>query len=100
MIRDKASFSWEAEVADGVLVVHALFALFAVLGAPLSLASPWVVVIHIPVVLWSSLVNLAHWTCPLTPLEKRLRLRAGQQVFQGGWIQHYLVDVLTPIRVR
>lgn len=76
---------------------HALFALFAVLGAPLVLVSPWFAAAHLPVVLWSSVVNLAHWTCPLTPLEQTLRQRAGQGSFEGGWIQHYIEPVLRPL---
>ncbi len=53
--------------------------------------------IHVPVVAWSSLVNLAHWTCPLTPLEKHFRERAGQSVYEGGWIQHYIEPMVRPL---
>lgn len=83
--------------ADSVLVFHAAFALFAVLGALLVVQTPWLALIHIPVVAWSSLVNLAHWTCPLTPLEKLLRRHAGQGGFEGGWIQHYLDPLVRPL---
>lgn len=48
------------------------------------------------VVLWSSIVNLAHWTCPLTPLEQSLRKRAGQGSVEGGWIQHYIEPMVRP----
>ncbi|MEX2470178.1 MAG: DUF2784 domain-containing protein, partial [Pseudohongiellaceae bacterium] len=64
-------------LADAVLLAHFLFALFAVAGFGLALIEPASAWLHLPVVLWSSLVNLAHWTCPLTPLEKNLRRRAG-----------------------
>jgi len=83
--------------ADLVLALHFLFALFAVLGGFLVLVDRRVMLVHIPVVAWSSIVNLAHWTCPLTPLEKNLRRRAGQQVFEGGWIQHYLDPLVRPL---
>lgn len=53
--------------------------------------------LHLPVVAWSSIVNLANWTCPLTPLEKSLRERAGQEAFEGGWIQHYLEPLVRPL---
>lgn len=86
-----------ALAADGILIFHALFALYAVVGAPLILVSPWFALIHVPVVLWSSAVNLAHWTCPLTPLEQSLRRRAGQESFEGGWIQHYLEPLVRPL---
>ena len=83
--------------ADAVLVFHASFALFAVVGG-LCLLLDWrFLLIHIPVAVWSSLVNLANWTCPLTPWEKQLRRRAGQQPFEGGWIQHYLEPLVRPL---
>lgn len=53
-----------------------------------------VMLVHIPVVAWTSVVNLANWTCPLTPLEKKLRQRAGQQTFEGSWTEHYLDPLL------
>lgn len=83
--------------ADVVLAAHFLFALFAVFGGFLVLLDWRVIFAHIPAVLWSSVVNLANWTCPLTPLEKRLRQRAGQPAFEGGWIQHYLEPLVRPL---
>ena len=83
--------------ANCVLIFHAAVALFAVLGAPLILIDPRIAIIHLPIVAWSSIVNLAHWTCPLTPLEQRLRLLAGQSSFQGGWIQHYVDPIVKPL---
>lgn len=74
--------------ADLVLILHFAFALFAVFGGFLALLDWRVAYVHIPTVLWSSIVNLMDWTCPLTPLEKRLREQAGQQVYAGGdhWV--------------
>ncbi len=86
-----------ALAADSVLVGHAAFALFSVCGALLVLLEPRVAIVHVPAVLWSSIVNLAGWTCPLTPLEKGFRLRAGQRPFEGGWIQHYLDSLVRPL---
>jgi len=41
-------------------------------------------------------VNLASWTCPLTPLEKALRARAGQSEYQGGFVEHYVGRLVYP----
>jgi hypothetical protein len=82
--------------ADLTLLCHFAFVLFALFGAalvPIWPASLWV---HLPVVLWSSLVNLASWTCPLTPLEQVLRLRAGQSGYSGGFVQHYVGSAVYP----
>lgn len=86
-----------AMAADLVLVIHTAVALFAVLGGFLLLLDPRLGVVHLPVVAWSSVVNLAGWTCPLTPLEQRLRVKAGQGTFEGGWIQHHLEPVVRPL---
>jgi len=86
-----------AFAADLVLIAHLLIALFAVFGGFAILLEPGVALAHLPVVAWSSIVNLAHWTCPLTPLEQWLRRHAGQSSFEGGWIQHYLDPVVRPL---
>jgi hypothetical protein len=82
--------------ADLVLLAHFVFVAFAVFGGALVLynpAWPWV---HVPVVIWSSLVNLMSWTCPLTPAEKFLRNRAGQTGYSGGFVQHYIGRLVYP----
>jgi hypothetical protein len=83
--------------ADLVLALHFLFALFAVLGGFLALVDRRVMLAHLPVVAWSSIVNLANWTCPLTPLEKHLRRRAGQQAYEGSWTERYLEPLVRPL---
>ena len=87
----------QAAKADFVLAAHFLFALFAVFGGFLLLLDWWVMLAHIPAVIWSSVVNLANWTCPLTPLEQRLRQQAGQAGFEGSWIQRYIEPLVRPL---
>jgi hypothetical protein len=82
--------------ADLVLLGHFLFVLFAVAGGALVYFEPGWALVHVPVVLWSSIVNLAAWTCPLTPLEKSLRLSAGQSDYRGGFVQHYIGRLVYP----
>lgn len=82
--------------ANAVLVVHFLFVLLATAGGVGLLVDPRWAWVHVPVVLWSSVVNLAHWTCPLTPLENRLRVAAGKTGYDGGFIQHYLGPLVYP----
>jgi hypothetical protein len=87
----------KSPAADVVLLLHFLFALFAVFGGFLALVDRRVILLHLPTVVWSSVVNLANWTCPLTPLEKNLRLRADQQAFQGSWIERYVEPIVRPL---
>jgi hypothetical protein len=81
--------------ANAVLVTHFAFVLFALFGGLLLLMSRAWTWIHLPVVLWSSLVNLASWTCPLTPLEQACRRRAGPS-YEGGFIEHYVGSLVYP----
>jgi len=82
--------------ANLVLLGHFFFVAFAVFGG-FAVLNDWRwALIHVPVVVWSSVVNLAAWTCPLTPLEKRLRVAANQTGYEGGFIQHYIGPVVYP----
>ena len=83
-------------LADLVVVVHALFVVFVLVGAFLALRWRWIVWIHIPAAIWGVLIEYGGWICPLTPLENYLRQRAGQSVYSGDFIQRYLLDAIYP----
>jgi Protein of Unknown function (DUF2784) len=82
--------------ADVVLLSHFVFVAFAVVGGALFYFDRRWAWLHVPVVLWSSIVNLASWTCPLTPLEKSLRAQAGRSGYSGGFVEHYVGRVVYP----
>lgn len=82
--------------ADAVLVLHLVFMLFVVLGGLLVLRWRRVMWLHVPAATWGALLALFGWPCPLTPLEQLLRRRAGQEGFEGGFIDHYLVAWIYP----
>ena len=83
-------------LADFLVVVHAGFVVFVVLGGFLALKWPRAAWFHVPCCLWGALIEFRSWICPLTPLEKWLRVQAGQAGYSGGFIQHYLVPLLYP----
>jgi hypothetical protein len=83
-------------LAELVLVFHAAFIVFALLGGLLALrwrALPWV---HLPCVLWIILIELKGWICLLTPLENYFREAAGARGYSGGFIEHYLLPLVYP----
>lgn len=82
--------------ADAVLLFHFAFIVFALFGALAVLRSRRLAWIHLSVVLWASVVNLAGWVCPLTPLENWFRSRAGESGYEGGFVQHHLERVIYP----
>ena len=78
------------------MVLHAVFALFVVLGGLLVLRWHRIAWVHIPAALWGSLIEFGGWVCPLTPLENFLRERGGAQGYQGQFIEHYVLPLLYP----
>ena len=98
------SHSLYSLVADAILVTHALFVAFVVLslilifvGKFLSwqwIRNPWLRIIHL---LGVGIVVLQSWfgiICPLTIWEMGLRSKAGETIYQGSFIKHWLNELL------
>lgn len=83
-------------LADLVLVAHLAFVVFVGLGGLLALRWPRVAWIHIPAAAWGVMIEFAGWICPLTPLENRLRARAGEAAYEGDFIARHLLPVIYP----
>jgi uncharacterized protein DUF2784 len=83
-------------MADLIVAIHFAFVLFVVFGGLLVLRWPRVAYLHLPAAIWGALIEFAGWICPLTPLENRLRIQAGQTGYQGGFIENYILPVLYP----
>ncbi len=82
--------------ADFIVILHLGFILFVVMGAFLVLKWPRVLYLHIPAIIWGALIEFMNWGCPLTPLEKSLRMAAGEAGYAGGFIENYLVPLIYP----
>jgi hypothetical protein len=83
-------------LADFVLLVHAGFVVFVVLGGLPVLRWPRLAWLHLPAVAWGAGIEFAGAICPLTPLEIHLRSLAGQQGYAGGFVEHYVFALLYP----
>jgi Protein of Unknown function (DUF2784) len=82
--------------ADAVLVLHAAFVLFVVLGGLFALRRPRFAWVHLPAAAWGAAIEFFGWVCPLTPLEQALRRRGGEAGYSGGFVEHYVVALLYP----
>ncbi|MHA6195220.1 DUF2784 domain-containing protein [Pseudomonas wadenswilerensis] len=82
--------------ANGLMLLHLLFILFAVGGALLVLRWPRLAWLHLPAAGWGFLVEVMHWPCPLTRWENHFRRLAGEQGYAQGFIEHYLVPMIYP----
>ena len=83
-------------LADLLVLLHVAFILFAIIGSLLYLRWPRAIFVHLPAVLWSAVVELAGYYCPLTPWENELRWRAGEAGYAGDFIGHYLLPLIYP----
>jgi hypothetical protein len=67
-----------------------------VLGGLLVLRWPRVAWLHLPAAAWGAWVEFTGRICPLTPLEQRFRLAAGEAAYSGDFVGHYILPVLYP----
>lgn len=86
-------------LADAVLVLHFGFVAFVVAGGLLVARWPKLAWLHLPAAVWGAIVEFAGWICPLTPLENRLRARAGLAGYSGDFVEHYLLPLIYPARL-
>ena len=90
--------------ADVVLFSHVLFVAFVVIGLLLILVgkarswswvrNPWFRLAHLAAI---GVVVVQSWfgaVCPLTTLEMALRERAGDAVYPGSFVAHWLETIL------
>ena len=90
--------------ADAVLLLHALFVFFVVASLPLVfigkargwswVRNPWFRLAHLLAI---AIVVVQAWIgilCPLTTFEMMLRARAGDTVYAGSFVAHWLERLL------
>jgi hypothetical protein len=91
-------------LADIVLIAHATFVAFVIVGLLLILLggccrwnwirNPWFRACHLAAI---ALVVVQAWVgfiCPLTTLEMALRQRAGDETYTGTFVAHWLRELL------
>lgn len=87
---------WYRAGADLVMLVHLLFIIFVVGGAYLAWKWPRIVWAHLPAAVYGAMVEFIGFTCPLTLLENDLRHLAGDAGYGGGFVSHYLINLIYP----
>lgn len=83
-------------LADAVVVIHLAFIVFVAIGGLLAWRWPGLVALHLPSLVWAAAIVTIGFTCPLTPLEKFLRARAGEPGYAGGFVDRYVEGVVYP----
>jgi hypothetical protein len=83
-------------LADSLVLVHAAFVLYALLGGLLVLKWRWTMGLHLPAALWAAVIEFADASCPLTAWENALREQARASIYQTGFVEHYILPILYP----
>ena len=83
-------------LADAVLLLHLGFILFVVFGALLVARRRALMPAHLLAAVWGVGIEATGAVCPLTYLENALRGRAGEAGYSGGFIEHYLLNLIYP----
>lgn len=84
-------------LADLVVLVHLAFVVFVVAGGLLVWRRPRWLWLHLPAAAWGAVVELGGFVCPLTPLERALRRRAGEAPYGGSFVEEYVLPLLYPV---
>jgi len=76
-------------LADITVAFHFAWILFLIFGALIGRRVKWVRLLHVGSLVFSVLLQLFSWICPLTHLEVWLRGKSGW-TYTGNFIQHYV----------
>jgi hypothetical protein len=85
-------------LADITMIVHFAFIVFVAVGAILAWRWRKLIWAHLLSVGWGVGIVFLNFDCPLTPLERNLRQRGGEQGYEEGWgfVDHYIEGVIYP----
>ena len=85
-------------LADGVVVVHFAFIGFVVTGPYLARFWRPLIWLHVPALAWAVGIIVVGYECPLTALENHFRRLGGEPPLPGGFVDHYIENVIYPQR--
>lgn len=77
-----------------LVLIHLAFIVFALFGGFLLLCNKYLLILHLPAIVWSVYIVFSGGKCPLTLIENKLRAAAGQAEYRGGFVLHYLLPII------
>ena len=85
---------WDALLVWSVVALHVAVTLAPPLSAFAALRWRRLLPVHAVLMIWAVSIPILQWPCPLTNLEKAMRLEAGMPVYQTDFVSHYLLRPL------
>ena len=86
-------------LATLTLVLHFLFIIFVIFGGLLFFIKKWVILIHLPALIYGIYVEFTQSICPLTYLENFLLQKANLATYSTSFIQNYLFPIIYPVNL-
>ena len=86
-------------LATLTLILHFLFIIFVIFGGLLFFIKKWVILIHLPALIYGIYVEFTQSICPLTYLENFFLQKAKLTTYSTSFIQNYLVPIIYPINL-
>lgn len=84
-------------LAHFTILLHFVWILFLVFGVFIALKRPKIALVHLAGLLFSFVLNIFGWYCPLTYLENYLRyLHDAKSAYSGPFITNYLERIIYP----
>jgi hypothetical protein len=83
-------------LAVTVLVLHLLWIVWVIGGIFFTRQHPRLGWFHIASLVYSAVIEIGPWPCPLTLVEQWLWSKAGIASYQGSFIAHYLEAIVYP----
>ena len=84
-------------LAHVTILLHFLWILFLIFGFIFALRKSKIAFVHLAGLLFSLVLNIFGWYCPLTYLESYLRhLYNAQSAYGGPFILHYMERIIYP----
>ncbi len=82
-------------LADFVVLIHFLWIIFLFLGVLWGVRNRVVKLVHLAGLLFTFILHLGNWYCPLTHLEIYLRMKHDPDLtYAGSFIIHYVEKVV------
>jgi hypothetical protein len=83
-------------MAASVLSFHAAYIAWVISGTFFTRGRPRLAVLHVATLVYSVIIEIFGFRCPLTTLETWLDMRGGVSTYRGPFLVHYLDAVVYP----
>ncbi len=83
-------------LAAGILALHLAWILWVIFGCLVTRGRAWLAGLHIGSLIYSIVIEVGPWWCPLTRWEQQAQAKAGMTPYRQDFLVHYLEKIVYP----